>query len=260
MKSHGSNAPVTGITREVTAFLVACASEADPRERIRKARRAIESVTGNAARAGRRGQTALRALMAHALAEAGRADEARREWLRMAAAGLAPVRARIEAGLIAEAQGNHGAAERDYREATRRAKDADERAEAYAVLARYFVRRRQAERALTLLRDAVRRRVHPLLRISTAYVEARITGDPAPLAKFRATLERQQRTVPLYGYFLGFLELWDGRTLEAVRALRGFVSRGIDHAAGWGRELAPELEHARRTILQIDAMARVLMP
>lgn len=244
------------ITREVTSFLVACASEADPRTRVRKARSALSSMAAG----NKRGQMALRALLAHAMVEAGDILAARREWLRLATSGLAPVRARIEAGLLAEEIGNHDVAERDYRAATARATGREERAEALAVLSRFFVRRGDPKRALDLLRAAAKKYSHPLLPVAIAYIESRMTGDPTALARHRRTLEKKEKTVPLYGYFLGFLNLWDGRPIEGLKALRGFVSRGIDQATGWGRELAPELDHARRTILQVDAMARVPMP
>ena len=200
----------------LTGFLVACAAEADPRVRIKKARGALASLP----RGNKRAQAAVHALLAHA---------------------------RIDA------------AERDYRAATKLASRL-ERAEVYAVLARFYVRHHRAEDALKLLRSAARRVKNPLLSVALAYVEARISGDPTPLLRFRGTLEKKQKSVPLYAYFLGFLNLWDGRTLDAVKTLRGFVSRGVDQMGAWGRELAPELDHARRTILQVEAVARVPMP
>ena len=205
-----------------------------------------------------RGQLALRALLAHARVDAGDPAGARREWL--ALAKLSPVRARIEAGLLAESIGRHALAEKDYRAALSRARSPDERAETCAILGRFLVRREQPERALDVLAAGMRRAKHPLLPIASAYIRSRMARAPEPLERFRATLVRDEKRVPLYGYFLGFLHLWDGRAVDAVRALRGFVSRGVDHLSTWGRELAPELDHARRTILQLEAAARVPMP
>ncbi len=226
--------------------------------RIAQAKKAIAAISREGAVT--RAQTALRALLAHAFVDAGDLAAARREWLHMAEKNLSPVRARIEAGLLAEAQGKHDVAEKDYRAATRRTGDPQEHAEAVAVLARFHVRRGEPERALETLRHASRRRSHALLDVAEAYVRSRMSKDPGPLLKYRRVLEREQKKVPLYGYFLGFLYLWDGRALEALKTLRGFVSRGVDQSSGWGRELAPELDHARRTILQIEAVARVPMP
>lgn len=238
---------------------MACAAEADPRVRIAQAKRALAAIPNSGSGASR-AHTALRALLAHALVDAGDLASARREWLAMAAKNLAPVRARIEAGLLAEAQKKLDVAEKDYQAATKRASDPQERAEAIAVLSRFYVRSGDPKRALEILRNAARRATHPLLRVAEAYVRARMTKNPAPLLMHQRFLEREQKKVPLYGYFLGFLYLWDGRALEALKTLRGFVSRGVDQASGWGRELAPELDHARRTILQIEAVARVPMP
>ncbi len=254
--SAKSSDPKRLITREVTSFLVACASEADPRTRVRKARAALKSMPSD----NKRGQMALRALLAHAMVEAGDIPAARREWLRLATSGLAPVRARIEAGLLAEELRHFDVAERDYRAAALKATDGDERAEALAILARFFVRRGNAKRALALLHAAARKKTHPLLVIAAAFIQSRTNSDPGPLLRHRRALESKEKAVPLYAYFLGFLNLWDGRPIDGLRVLRGFVSRGIDQATGWGRELAPELDYARRTILQVDAMARVPMP
>jgi tetratricopeptide (TPR) repeat protein len=240
---------------EITSFLVACAAEADPALRIRKARAALSALP----RGSHKAEGAIRALLAHARIDAGDKAGARKEWLAMAAKKLSPVRARIEAGLIAEELGRLDVAEKDYRTATRAASP-EERAEVYAVLARFYVRHHRAEEALKLLRRAALRIKNPLVSIALSYVEARISGDPTPLARHRSTLQKKQAKVPLYAYFLGFLNLWDGRTLEAVKTLRGFVSRGVDQMGAWGRELSPELDHARRTILQIEAVARVPMP
>ena len=226
----------------------------NPRKRIAGARAALSGLKDAHAR------TALHAAIIEAQLEAGDKSAARREWLAMVKAGLTPVRAAIEAGLLAEQLKKMALAEADYRLAGKTARSLGDRAEAWTALARFYMRTGQAQIALPLLRERARGVAHPLIAISAAYVEARIGRTPRPLEKHRKTMERLQKQYPIFGYFLGYLDLWDGRELDAIKSLRRFVSKGIDAAASWGRDLAPELDHARRTILQLEAISRVTMP
>src|SRR5207249_2189334 len=116
--------------------------EADPRERIRLARKALASLPLKP-----RGRVAVRALLAHAMVDAGQLEAARREWLTIATEGPGEARARIEAGLLAEQLGRLDVAERDYHSAVRRGTP-DQRAEATAVLARFHVRHGAPDKAL----------------------------------------------------------------------------------------------------------------
>src|SRR5579859_2126674 len=120
-------------TRKLTDFLVACAAEADPRERIRMAREAIQALP----RESLEGHRAVRGLLAHALVDAGDLDGARKEWLKLATGKKGRARARIEAGLLAEAAGRFDLAESDYRAAVVAGEDLGQKGEAVAVLARF---------------------------------------------------------------------------------------------------------------------------
>src|SRR5579859_1347527 len=118
-------------TRKLTDFLVACAAEADPRERIRMAREAIQDLP----RESLEGHRAVRGLLAHAMVDAGDLDGARKEWLKLAVGGKkGRARARIEAGLLAESAGRFDLAESDYRAAVAAGEDLGQKGEAVAVL------------------------------------------------------------------------------------------------------------------------------
>lgn len=234
--------------------MLAWLTDPDPRARIAAARKRLAGATDAAAK------SAIFSVIAHSLVELGDLAGARREWLRLAKRGAGAARAAIEAGLLAEQDGKRAFAEADYKRAARLATGVAERAEAITTLARFYVRQGDAQRGLKFLRDNASRAATPLMSAARAYVEARVKRDPAPLARQRSVLERFEKQIPIFGYFRGFLELWDGRTLDALKAFRSFVSRGVDAATTWGRELAPEIDHARRTILQIEAVARVPMP